>query len=148
MTIRRSNLAVFGLLAYLTCATGHSQSTDEKMEAPAMWMTVGNQRFSITLDDNPSARALVRQLPLRLDMRELNGNEKYASLPAPLVTNATRPGTLRNGDLMLYGDDTLVVFYSTLKSSYAYTRLGRVNTPDDLPKTLGPGDVQAIFSRD
>ncbi|QBZ92841.1 hypothetical protein EPZ47_17635 [Pseudomonas viciae] len=113
-----------------------------------MWMTVGNQRFSITLDDNPSARALVRQLPLRLDMRELNGNEKYASLPAPLATNATRPGTLRNGDLMLYGDDTLVVFYSTLKSSYAYTRLGRVNTPDDLPKTLGPGDVQAIFSRD
>ena len=48
-------------------------------------------------------------------MSELNGNEKHADLPKPLPANAGRPGTIRNGDLMLYGADTLVVFYLTFR---------------------------------
>ena len=78
-----------------------------------MWMTVGERRFAITLTDNAAARAFAAQLPLTLDMSELNGNEKHADLPKPLPANASRPGTIRNGDLMLYGEDTLVVFYLT-----------------------------------
>jgi Tfp pilus assembly protein PilP len=74
-----------------------------------MWMTVGERRFAITLTDNAAARAFAAQLPLTLDMSELNGNEKHADLPKPLPANANRPGTIRNGDLMLYGADTLVV---------------------------------------
>ena len=88
-----------------------------------MWMTVGERRFAITLTDNAAARAFAAQLPLTLDMSELNGNEKHAELPKPLPANASRPGTIRNGDLMLYGTNTLVVFYLTFNSSYAYTRV-------------------------
>ena len=84
-----------------------------------MWMTVGERRFAITLTDNAAARAFAAQLPLTLDMSELNGNEKHADLPKPLPANASRPGTIRNGDLMLYGADTLVVFYLTFQSSYS-----------------------------
>ena len=57
---------------------------------------------------NAAARAFAAQLPLTLDMSELNGNEKHADLPKALPANASRPGTIRNGDLMLYGADTLV----------------------------------------
>ncbi|BBP53163.1 hypothetical protein PHLH3_27890 [Pseudomonas sp. St386] len=46
-----------------------------------MWMTVGEQRFAITLANNAAARALVALLPLTLDMSDLNRNEKYAALP-------------------------------------------------------------------
>ena len=113
-----------------------------------MWMTVGKRRFAITLTDNAAARAFAAQLPLTLDMSELNGNEKHADLPKPLPANASRPGTIRNGDLMLYGANTLVVFYLTFQSSYSYTRLGRVDDPADLPKALGPGGVRVVFSRD
>ena len=94
-----------------------------------MWMTVGERRFAITLTDNAAARAFAAQLPLTLDMSELNGNEKHAELPKALPTNASRPGTIRNGDLMLYGSNTLVVFYLTFDSSYSYTRLGRRGRP-------------------
>ena len=87
-------------------------------EESRMWMTVGERRFAITLTDNAAARAFAAQLPLTLDMSELNGNEKHADLPKPLPANASRPGTIRNGDLMLYGADTLVVFYLTFQSSY------------------------------
>ena len=79
-------------------------------------------------------------------MEELNGNEKHASLPASLPTNASRPGTIRNGDLMLYGADTLVVFYSTFDSMYSYTRIGKVDDTTDLAEALGAGSARITFS--
>jgi hypothetical protein len=119
-----------------------------RQEDSRMWMTVGERRFAITLADNAAARAFAAQLPLTLDMSELNGNEKHADLPKPLPANASRPGTIRNGDLMLYRADTLVVFSLTFQSSYSYTRLGRVDDPSDLPRALGPRGVRVAFSKD
>jgi len=119
-----------------------------RQEESRMWMTVGERRFAITLADNAAARAFAAQLPLTLDMSELNGNEKHAELPNALPANASRPGTIRNGDLMLYGSTTLGVFYLTFDSSYSYTRLGRVDDPDGLSQVLGPRDARVVFSRD
>ncbi len=113
-----------------------------------MWMAVGEHRFAITLTDNAAARAFATLLPLTLDMSEHNGNEKHASLPKALPAKASQPGTIRNGDLMLYGTDTLVVFYLKFDSSYKYTRLGRVNDPSGLAKALGMRGVQVVFSKD
>ena len=113
-----------------------------------MWMTVGERRFAITLNDNAAARAFYAQLPLTLDMSELNGNEKHGDLPKALRENASRPGTIRNGDLMLYGSNTLVVFYVTFDSSYSYTRLGRLDDPAGLAQALGPSGVRVVFSKD
>jgi hypothetical protein len=117
-----------------------------KPEELRMWMTVGERRFTITLADNPAARALAVQLPLTLNMAELNGNEKHAELPKALPTNASRPGTIHAGDLMLYGSTTLVIFYASFDSSYSYTRLGRLDDPVGLAKALGQGDVRVVFS--
>ena len=119
-----------------------------KAEESRMWMTVGERRFAITLTDNEAARAFAAMLPLTLDMPDLNCNEKHVTLPKALPANPSRPGTIRNGDLMLYGSDTLVVFYLTFNSSYSYTRLGRVDDPTDLPQALGRRGVQVVFSRD
>lgn len=112
-----------------------------------MWMIVGERHFAITLADNAAARAFAAQLPLTLDMTELNGNEKYASLRQTLPTDSSRPGTIRDGDVMLYGEDTLVIFYSTFDSSYAYTRIGRIDDPAGLAQALGRRDVRVVFSR-
>ena len=113
-----------------------------------MWMTVGERRFAITLIDNAAARAFAERLPLTLDMNELNGNEKHVDLPEPLPANASRPGTIRNGDLMLYGTNTLVVFYATFNSAYSYTRLGRVDDDADLAEALGGHGIRVVFSRE
>ena len=153
--------ALLGLLALGACqarqaatpalpaqlATGSAPPT-ARPEESRMWMTVGERRFAITLADNAAARAFAAQLPLTLDMSELNGNEKHAELPTALPANARRPGTIRNGDLMLYGTTTVVVFYETFESSYAYTRLGRVDEPADLHQALGRRGVRVMFSRD
>ncbi|RRW69143.1 hypothetical protein EGJ53_02290 [Pseudomonas fluorescens] len=111
-----------------------------------MWMTVGEQRFAIALEDNPSTRQLLTRLPLSLEMTDLHGNEKYATVQPPLPTQPYPPGTIRIGDFLLYGDDTLVVFYKTFDSSYRYSRLGRIDRPQDLAEVLGRGDVRVTFT--
>lgn len=111
-----------------------------------MWMTVGTRRFAITLADTDAARALAARLPLTLEMTDLNGNEKKIDLPTSLPENASRPGTIRNGDLMLYGSNTVVLFYLTFDSSYSYTRLGCVDDPTGLAQVLGRRDVTVKFS--
>lgn len=116
-------------------------------EESRMWMTVGERRFALTLADTEAARAFAAMLPLTIDMADLHSNEKYADLPNSLPTNASRPGTIRNGDLMLFGSRTLVVFYLTVNPSYSYTRLGRVDDPAGLAQALGRGDVRIAFSR-
>ncbi len=112
-----------------------------------MWMTVGERRLAVTLADTEAARAFAARLPMTLDMTDLNGNEKKFDLPKELPANASRPGTIRNGDLMLYGTNTVVVFYLTFDSPYSYTRLGRVDDPDGLAQALGQGSVKVEFSR-
>lgn len=119
----------------------------KRSELSRMWMTIGERRFAITLADTDAARAFAAMLPLTLDMEELNGNEKKKELPGPLPTDASRPGTIRNGDLLLWGSRTVVVFYQTFESPYAYTRLGRVDAPSGLPQSLGRRDVRVVFSK-
>ena len=113
-----------------------------------LWMTVGERRLAVTLADTDAARAFAARVPLTLDMTDLNGNEKKFDLPQALPVNPSRPGTIRNGDLMLYGTNTVVLFYLTFDSPYSYTRLGRVNDPNGLAQTLGQGGVRVEFARD
>ncbi|HVF16112.1 MAG TPA: cyclophilin-like fold protein [Steroidobacteraceae bacterium] len=145
---------VVGLLVLNGCKAGEpampqdAAATFAQAEEHRMWMIVGEHRFAITLANSDGARALAAQLPLTLQMAELNGNEMHADLSQALPTDASRPGTIHNGDLMLYGSNTLVVFYKTFRSSYSYTRLGRVNDPARLEQVLGQRSVRIVFSKD
>jgi len=111
-----------------------------------MWMTVGTRRFTVTLQDNATARAFVQLLPATLEMDELNGNEKHAKLPRSLPVKAERPGTIRTGDVLLYGNDTLVVFYDTFRSDYSYTPIGHIEENAGLSQALGPGSQRVAFT--
>ena len=135
-------------LAPLAVAAADAGSASVKLEESRMWMTIGERRFAITLNDDATARAFAAQLPLTLDMAELNGNEQHGELQKALPTDAGRPGTIRNGDLMLYGTTTLVIFYLTFDSSYAYTRVGRVDDSAGLADALGPRGTRVVFSKD
>ena len=156
--ILRGSCLLLSLLALGGCQAGQSgiavataqdaAAASANPEQTRMWMTVGERRFAIALADTDAARAFASRLPLTLDMAELNGNEKHADLPQALPADASRPGTIRSGDLMLYGSSTVVVFYETFRSPYSYTRLGRVDDPGDLARALGPRDVRVVFSED
>lgn len=119
--------------------SGRNEPVGEEPAMPSMEITVNGMPFSVTLEGTEAARELAGRLPLELRMSELNGNEKYAYLDEPLPVAAERPGTIRAGDLMLFGDDCLVLFYETFQSGYSYTRVGRVDDAAGLAEAAGPG---------
>lgn len=108
-------------------------------------ITVNSKTFTATLLDNNSAKAFKEMLPLTISMLELNNNEKYYDLPNALPTNSSNPATIKNGDLMLYGSKTLVLFYKSFSTSYSYTKLGRIDDITGLESALGSGDVTVSF---
>ncbi len=108
-------------------------------------ITVNSQTFTATLADNNSAKGFKEMLPLTINMKELNGNEKYYDFPNSLPTNSSHPGTIKNGDLMLYGSKTLVLFYKTFSTSYSYTNLGSIDDVTGLVSALGSGNVTVTF---
>lgn len=106
---------------------------------------VNSQTFTATLFDNNSAKSFMEMLPMTINMIEFNGNEKYYNLPKSLPTNASNPGTIQNGDLMLYGSNILVLFYKTFPTSYSYTKLGRIDDPAGLSEALSNGNISVTF---
>ena len=112
-----------------------------------MKITIGAAVFTATLNDNPTASAFKAMLPLAIAMRELNSNEKYFYLSETLPHDATNPGNIQEGDLMLYGDNCLVLFYKTFTTSYSYTKLGRIDNTAGLTEVLGNGNVKVTFEQ-
>ena len=110
-----------------------------------MKIKIGNSTFNATLYENATATAFKSMLPLTVNMVELNGNEKYVDLPRSLPTSAANPGTIQNGDLMLYGSSTLVLFYKTFSTSYSYTKMARIDDVTGLVAALGTGNVSVTF---
>ncbi|MCT4776006.1 cyclophilin-like fold protein [Exiguobacterium aquaticum] len=99
----------------------------------------------VRFENNPTAKVLQARLPLTLSMQDLHQNEKYFYFDEPFPTNPERVGSIRAGDVMLYGDDCLVLFYKDVETSYAYTRIGRVEDFSTLAPLLGSGTVELTF---
>lgn len=121
------------------------QSETENIDIIKLIITIGTSSFSATLQNNATVGDFIERLPLTLTMNELNNNEKYADLEESLPTNASNPGTIQNGDLMLYGSNTLVLFYKSFSTSYNYTKIGEITDPEGLAEALGSADVAVRF---
>ena len=120
-------------------------STITLMAQTSINVIVGSKTFTATLADSKTGEAFAELLPLNVTMNELNGNEKYHYLSSSLPTAAYQPGTIHAGDLMLYGNNCVVLFYETFNSSYSYTRLGSIDDPSGLAEALGVGNVSVRF---
>lgn len=115
------------------------------MKSNKIKITVGSKTFAATLSDNSAAKAFRDMLPITINMTDLNGNEKYFDLPKSLPADASNPGTIQNGDLMLYASRTLVLFYKGFSTSYSYTRLGRIDNISGLAEALGSDRITVKY---
>src|SRR5678816_4423266 len=136
--MKQSFVLVFCALSlFISCAysnnngaasvTKNNSNSNPNPTASKMKIKIGKNTFTATLYDNATVTAFKSLLPITLNMVELNRNEKYGDLSKDLPTNASNPGTIKTGDLMLYGSNTLVLFYKSFSTSYSYTKLGRID---------------------
>lgn len=92
-------------------------------------------RFTAELADNDATRALVRMLPLTIEMRDHLRQEKTGNLPSALPEQQ-RQTSVSAGTLGLWGDNDFVIYY----------RSGRVPSPGIAVLGRVAGDV-SIFDR-
>ena len=132
-------------------ATASSQAAnDTPNKASAMTsirVQIGEKFFTARLEDNETARAFTAMLPLKLDMRDLNDNEKVIDLSKKLPGEVSNPGTIREGDLMIWSSRSLVLFYKTFPTSYSYSRLVRIENTAGLVEAAGARTVSVMFAK-
>ncbi len=106
---------------------------------------IGEKIFDATLEDNSATRELVKNFPLEVEMIELNGNEKYFRFNKNFPSADKKFSETHSGDLMLYSSSYLVLFYKNFSTNYNYTRLGKIDNPAELEKTVGAGNISVKF---
>ena len=112
----------------------NNKSSDLKVE-------INNKDYNITLEDNETVKSFLKLLPQEFNMEELNGNEKYIYLDTKLPTNPSNPKHINAGDIMLYNDNCLVIFYKSFDTTYSYTKIGHIDNLED----LGSNSIKVSF---
>ena len=120
----------------------NSEPKTETTKMDKMFVAISDKKYEIKLENNSTVSALMQQLPLEVSMSDLNNNEKYVDLDSSLPTNTYSPKHIEAGDVMLFGNNCLVVFYESFDTSYNYTKIGHI---DNLPN-LGSGSIPMTFS--
>lgn len=120
-------------------------NNNDSKENMKLKLTIDSATFIATLKNNATADAFRALLPMTINMEELNNNEKYYDLSSSLPVSPSGWGTIENGDLMLFGSSTLVLFYNTFTTSYSYTRIGKIDDPSGLQSALGTDNTTVTF---
>lgn len=105
-------------------------------------VTINKKIYKVILEETKTAQTFAELLPKEFHMNELNGNEKYVYMDNFLPTNSSNPKHIRAGDVMLYENNCLVIFYESFDTSYSYTKIGHI---DNLPN-LGNSDITIKFN--
>ena len=121
-------------------------SSEAENSETQMNVQVGGSEFTATLEENAAADALVEMMeqgPVTIRMSDYSGFEKVGprgtSLPA-----SNQQITTQSGDIVLYQNDQIVMFYGP--NSWSYTLLGHIDDLAGWEEALGRGDVTVTFS--
>ena len=106
---------------------------------------IENKKYEAILYDNSTTKELIKKFPITITMSDLNGNEKYYNFSKSFSTSSENVANINKGDIMLFGDNCLVIFYKSFSTRYRYTKLGYIKNLEDLENSLGKGDISITF---
>lgn len=121
---------LWSLSAYFVLLSTGGAMAQERILISSVWGKV-----TAELADNAAAQALARMLPVTIEMRDHQHQEKTGVLPAALP-DVARQSDFSIGTLGLWGPDHFVIYY----------RSGRVPQPGIVVLGTVTGDV-SIFDR-
>ena len=86
---------------------------------------------------------MLEQGELTILMEDYGGFEKVGPLGQTL-TRSDSQITAVCGDVILYQGNQITIYYGT--NSWNFTRLAKIDQPEDLAQKLGEGSVEVTFS--
>lgn len=136
-----SLLLLGALLVYVFAVYAQQTGNSQKMN-----IQIDNKTFTVIVENNKTVKELYQKLPITLTMSDLNNNEKYCYLDFTLPTDSKSVKNIKKGDVMLFGNSCLVIFYKSFTTSYSYTKIGYIENPADIETALGKKDIKVILT--
>lgn len=134
-----STITIFSIsmvmLTIIFLKGGHKmeiQSNTMESNKSVIFFETENEVISIDLDMSDTTVQLTKELPINVTFNHFNNNEIYTSLPFKLEKKEINISKINKGDVLLFGTNTLVVFYEDYETEYSYTRIGTVAIPKDV----------------
>ena len=90
-------------------------------------LKINSTAVSVNWYNNPSVEALinlVKESPLTIKMSQYGGFEQVGPLGTSITRNDVQT-TTQAGDIVLYSENQIVIFYGS--NSWSYTRLGKIS---------------------
>ena len=114
-----------------------NKSVAEPKKEQAMKLIIDDKVVPVTWEQNASTAALQKILPLTIKMSPYGGFEQVGDI-GQNITSADKQITTQYGDIVLYAENKLVIFYGS--NSWAYTRLGHID--------MSKQELTALLNRD
>lgn len=115
-------------------------------EMTTIEIIINGQEFHAELYENTAAQQFRDMLPLQLDMEDLHDNEKYYYFSNDFDTAEEEIKEIHEGDIFLYDNNCLVIFYENFETKNQYTPLGKISDTAGLKEALGTGTATVSFS--
>ena len=155
----KKRIAIMLCLAFVCCAGGcekeTAQSTEpstetegQEEEAVTMKLYINDTEVPVVWENNAAVEALAADAgkgDIVVKMSMYGGNEQFGPLGKSYPAS-NRQVTTSNGDIVLFNNDQIVVFYGS--NTWSYTRLGKMALPEDeVTELLSNGDITLRLTR-
>lgn len=155
----KKRIAIMLCLAFVCCAGGcekeTAQSTEpsteteaQEEEAVTMKLYINDTEVPVGWENNAAVEALAADAgkgDIVVNMSMYGGNEQFGPLGKSYPAS-NRQVTTSNGDIVLFNNDQIVVFYGS--NTWSYTRLGKMALPEEeVTELLSNGDVILRLTR-
>ena len=114
-------------------------------ETISIKVIINNKEMSATLINTQTTQEFLEKLPMTITMNELNDNEKYYYFNSELSSSPESINRIYAGDIMLYQNNCLVLFYKNFTTSYKYTKIGHLDNPSELKGLITDDDLEVTF---
>ena len=133
----------------ITGCSKNSETIAQTMEE-TLYITIGEETHTVTMEDNVGTRALVAALQtdnITYVAHDYGNFEKVGYVGQSFPT-ADHQITTAAGDLVLYNGDNICIFYGS--NSWSYTRIGKLDnlSADEVRRFVkaGEGEVTITLS--
>lgn len=155
----KKRIAIMLCLAFVCCAGGcekeTAQSTEpsteaevQEEEAVTMKLYINDTEVPVVWENNAAVEALAAEAEtgdIVVKMSMYGGNEQFGPLGKSYPAS-NRQVTTSNGDIVLFNNDQIVVFYGS--NTWSYTKLGKMALPEDeVTELLSNGDITLRLAR-
>ena len=115
--------------------TSEETESESSAEEKIMVLKISGTEVPFTWEDNASVKELKGLVSngLTISMSMYGGFEQVGSIGQSITSSDTQT-TTSPGDIVLYSGSQVVIFYGS--NSWSYTRLGKIELPEDQIKEL------------